>query len=392
MAADLRLNKELAMAPPLPVFTKYDPVLPDWGSGVWDHPVPPTRPLKSLHQAVHVTWLGSDFEDELAGLFSEHAEASPLAIGVAALVLQSAYVNTFFQAAVAKLATPFGNFRAAEPKGVPRATEKVTNPDDYYGQNGVPPGKCWDWRSEAVHGIQADAHGDPQREHAKATARVRGSVGSLLDCLRCSLETTDNTAQEQFINTLRRHQGGKVFKALRQKSTLHVLSDVKQCLMNFLFTPSRGGKALTFGDLARDPAFQLAAEKTKQDNKLGGAVFRAAVALLKHPALAGAPIQMVVEVQLYLDVFLRERKVVHAFYKLARANSLMSLTMDCVKFAAPGNRGTACSDEDAAGRVWLKMLGIDYTGDVWDLNGRCKTADDLRNVSVLLACNTVKHL
>lgn len=312
MAADLRLNKELAMDPPLPGCTKYDPVLPDWGSGVWDQPVPPTRPPKSLHQAVYIAWLGSDFEDELADFFSEHAEANPLAIGVAALVLQSAYVNTFFQAEAAKLAAPFGNFRAAEPKGVPRATEKVTNPDDYYGKNGVPPGKCWDWRAEVADGIQADAHGDPPREHAKATARVRGSVGSLLDCLRCSIETKDNTAQERFIDTLRRYQGGKVFRALRQKSTLHVLSDVKQCLMNFLFTPIRGGKTLAFGDLARDPAFQSAAEKAKLDNKMGVAVFRAALALLKHPALASAPIRMVVEVQLYLDVFLRERKVLQA--------------------------------------------------------------------------------
>lgn len=71
----------------------------------------------------------------------------------------------------------------------------------------------------------------------------------------------------------------------------------------------------------------------------------------------------------------------------------MSLTMDCVKFAAPGNHGMACSDEDAAGRIWMKMLGVDYTEDRWTLDGRCKTADDLRNLSTLLACmNTVISL
>ena len=389
LAVDMGCAKELAMNPPLPVFPKFDPLAVACDAAYGDH-VAAARSHQSLHQALHVHWLSEAFEDDLATFFAtNYPTINVLEVCATTLILQSAYVNDLFKSEVEKLAAPFGNFRSADVKGLPRALEKMTNPLDYYGPNGVPPGKRWD-RTHAEGIEPSGAYGDPATEQTKAIARVRGSAGGIGDVIRCSLETDDNAKQERFVHALRTHEGGSVFQALRQKSTLHTLSDVKQCLMNFLYTPRHGngkGKPVTFKDMVQNPAFTFTMEAAKCNHGLDEGIFATCLDLLRHPGLANQPIQLITEIQLYLSVFLRARKDVHAYYKVARSDNLMSLTMDCIKFAASVHNGMACAPDDVAGRLLLKLHAVDIASNSWNLDKRDLTDKDLRAVGQLLAGN-----
>ena len=385
LAADMGCDKELAMNPPLPVFPKFDPLAVACDATHGDH-VAAARSHQSMHQALHMHWLSEAFEDDLTTFFeTNHPTINVLEVCATTLILQSACVKS----EVEKIAAPFGNFRSADVKGIPRALEKMTNPLDYHGPNGVPPGKRWD-RTHAEGIEPSGMHGDPATEQTKATARVRGSAGCVVDVIRCSLETEDNAKQERFVHALRTHEGGSVFQALRQKSTLHTLSDVKQCLMNFLCAPRHAngkGKPVTFKDMVQNPAFTFTMEAAKWNHGLDEVVFAACLDLLRHPGLANQPIQLITEIQLHLSVFLRARKDVHACYKMARSDNLMSLTMDCVKFAASVHNGMACAPDDVAGRLLLKLHTVDIASESWNLDKRDLTDKDLRAVGQLLTGN-----
>ena len=145
------------MDPRLPVFPKFDPsatiTIPDPARGGYLKTVINARPNQTIHQTLHVGWLGEGFEDDLAEFFAKrHPDLNALEVCTTTLILQSAYVNDLFQSEVEKIAAPFGNFRSAAIKGIPRALEKVTNPLDYFGRNGMPPGRRWD--ATAVDGIK----------------------------------------------------------------------------------------------------------------------------------------------------------------------------------------------------------------------------------------------
>ena len=388
MAKDMGCDKELAMDPPLPVFPKFDPLATEYSETYGDY-MSVIRSEQSLHQALHVHWLGEAFEQDLAKFFAEkHPDANSLEVCATTLILQSACVNGLFQSEVEKIAAPFGNFRSAAIKGIPRALEKVTNPLDYFGPNGVPPGKCWDETHD--DGIKPSEYGSIETEQAKAFARNRGSVGAVVDSIRCSLETDTNTTQERFVHTLREHHNGSVFQVQRQKSTLHTLSDVKQCLVNVLYTPRHpSGDAVTFNDMVRSTTFMATTEAVRKDNGISENIFAACLDLLRHPSLVNKPIQLICETQLYLSDFLRARKEVHAYYKMARSDNLMSLTMDCISFASFDgiDGGMACSQDDVAGRLLLKLLALDIFSDTWDLENRGLGDDHARILGELLADN-----
>eukprot|EP00729_Bicosta_minor_P013154 gene13154-21276_t len=84
----------------------------------------------------------------------------------------------------------------------------------------------------------------------------------------------------------------------------------------------------------RNPRFQAAVTAAKQANPtISAYVWEPALQLLAHPTFAGQPVAMVIEVQLYLEEFLHFRKLVHCYYKIARAPNLASLAQDCRKYA-----------------------------------------------------------
>lgn len=57
--------------------------------------------------------------------------------------------------------------------------------------------------------------------------------------------------------------------------------------------------------------------------------------VLADPAQAAEPFEVVVELQLFLEAFLDKRKLVHGYYKIARAPHLAALARDCAaKYSA----------------------------------------------------------
>ena len=84
----------------------------------------------------------------------------------------------------------------------------------------------------------------------------------------------------------------------------------------------------------RNPRFQAALATAKLANPtVSPYVWGPALQLLAHQTFAGQPVEMVIEVQLYLEEFLQFRKQVHCYYKITRAPNLASLAQDCRKYA-----------------------------------------------------------
>lgn len=94
----------------------------------------------------------------------------------------------------------------------------------------------------------------------------------------------------------------------------------------------RMNKTTTFKP--RNPLFQQALSAAKESNPaISPYVWEPAVKLIAHPTFATEPVAMVIEVQLYLEEFLKYRKAVHCYYKITRAPHLASLAQDCRKYA-----------------------------------------------------------
>ena len=84
----------------------------------------------------------------------------------------------------------------------------------------------------------------------------------------------------------------------------------------------------------RNPAFIAALSSAKHTNpEVSPYVWEAALKLLAHPTFELEQVQMIIEVQLYLEEFLAFRKTVHCYYKITRAPNLSSLAQDCRKYA-----------------------------------------------------------
>ena len=84
----------------------------------------------------------------------------------------------------------------------------------------------------------------------------------------------------------------------------------------------------------RNPLFISALATAREANPtVSPYVWEPALKLIAHPTFAAQPVAMVIEVQLYLEEFLKFRKAVHCFYKITRAPNLASLAQDCRKYA-----------------------------------------------------------
>ena len=107
---------------------------------------------------------------------------------------------------------------------------------------------------------------------------------------------------------------------------------------------SGGGRLSTLPDMEprnfvaafkpRNPAFANAVESAKETNPhVSGYLWEPALKLLAHPTFAAEPVAMVIEVQLYLEEFLKYRKAVHCYDKITRAPHLAALAQDCRAYA-----------------------------------------------------------
>jgi hypothetical protein len=190
--------------------------------------------------------------------------------------------------------------------------------------------------------------------------------------------------QENLLTSLHMHKDGDVQKwlVLRVKNRLEEKeAQVKCVLCNLLYTPTTdtedafsdyfmvpaGGVALVlkrsddvaehgagcdsmtaraagtgkkrpvvFADMVAHTTFHRTVSYVRDRDGFSEAVVEMAVRLLSHPSLARQSIEMVVEVQLYIPHFLRQRKLLHWFYKLARAETGVSLATDCAEHGAEG--------------------------------------------------------
>ena len=68
---------------------------------------------------------------------------------------------------------------------------------------------------------------------------------------------------------------------------------------------------MTFSDMCKDPQFQKLALDAKHRNNIADDVFEAALTMLQSSSLSKKRIEMIVELQLYLNYFLEKRRMCH---------------------------------------------------------------------------------
>jgi hypothetical protein len=68
-----------------------------------------------------------------------------------------------------------------------------------------------------------------------------------------------------------------------------------------------------------------------------------------EPALGGAAVQLVVEVQMHLDFFLQERSKTHLWFKILRSSTLKTLNLDCCAYRDAADADTAGDGEGEEG-------------------------------------------
>lgn len=202
---------------------------------------------------------------------------------------------------------------------------------------------------------------------------LENPCGGILDVLRLSLVTQDRAMQEELLNLLM-HESYPTLTPIRSKSTMQDESaKVKMELWNFVFRPkgltfgsmTGGSKTVEvkrlgiFGDISNTADFYEetpsqyqraprtimqtipnnkelidAIDRAKKANtSVSVYVWAAATDLLCHPALAATNVAMICELQVYLDVFLAHRKLMHLPYKIDRSGGLLQLAQDCFSFS-----------------------------------------------------------
>lgn len=388
-----------------------------------------TNPLfkvKQGHtQAAHVPYLQPQFDPVARALLDDPAWAErigssdPLRVLLTMLAVHSEYVHIMLTELYPDgLGAAHGAALSALPKGLDRMRVKATG--DYEGVGVAPnrPGENW----QKLHALKA---GGKRREGAIGDAlydapplpdvqyaRAATSTACLLDTVRRSVTTATLASQEAFLDEL--VQDASRWELLRVKSTLaDPLSTVKQCLVNMAFSApstavrddaadarqfanasSAGHSQQTYSEMTASASFALAVERVQQRNSVGDGIIAAACELLRSPQLASKPITLVVEVQLYIDYFLKQRKRVHAFYKVLRADSALALSADCAKYAAEGS-AMSCSAEMLQHRAVIvtRIIGRDacYLLDTWEIDGiQVSQAADLG--ALLAVTTTVQRL
>ena len=104
------------------------------------------------------------------------------------------------------------------------------------------------------------------------------------------------------------------------------------------YTPTRTnakGKdvAITYGDMTADPLFTTLAKAVQQKAELSDQHLEAATKMLSQKTLTKRPITMIIEFQLYHPLFLDIKRKLHGIYKFCRADTLLDLVKDLLKYA-----------------------------------------------------------
>ena len=85
--------------------------------------------------------------------------------------------------------------------------------------------------------------------------------------------------------------------------------------------------------MTADPLFATLAKAVQQKNELSDQHIEAATRMLSHKTLAKHPITMIIEFQLYHPLFLDIKRKLHGIYKFCRADTLLDLVKDLLKYA-----------------------------------------------------------
>ena len=323
-----------------------------------DEPTNPLYKVRAGHsQAQHVPYLRREFDASIASLLADPEWAKrlgstdPLRVLLAMLAVHSECVDSAMTAMYPHgLGASHGTPLSAVPKAMDRMRVKVTG--DYGGVGVAPnrPGESWRPLHQLQGVVPEGAIGEPFYDNVPAPphvllARASTATACLMDTVRRSLTTDGLEAQEAFLEEL--VGDAERWRLLRIKSTMQDdAATVKQCLVNMAFTPLSTGvdasRPQTYADMTSSADFDLAAERVRERNHVDAATIAAACELLRSPAIRDEPTTLVVEVQLYISQFLEERKRVHGFYKILRADTPWALTADCAKFAAPEGSTMAC--------------------------------------------------
>ena len=91
--------------------------------------------------------------------------------------------------------------------------------------------------------------------------------------------------------------------------------------------------AITYGDMTADPLFTTLAEAVQRKAELSDQHLEAATKMLSHKTLTKRPITMIIEFQLYHPLFLDIKRKLHGIYKFCRADTLLDLVKDLLKYA-----------------------------------------------------------
>lgn len=374
---------------------------------------PDYRVKFGVTQASYVAYLRPEFDSVTQHLLKDPAwteklgSSDPLRVLLAMVAIHSEYVDaTITKLYPAGLGHEHGSPMNPSPKGLDRMRVKATG--DYSGIGVAPSRSGESWRKLHILGPAKrckGAIGEPLYDHAPSDdvlySRAATAVGCLLDTVRRSLTTKTTEAQEVFLKSLL--LDASRWRVLRIKSTLQDdQATVKQCLVNVVFNaPSEqatsanvNGECQTYAEMTNSAMFEEAVQRVRERNTVGDGVLDAACELFRSPQIASEPITLVVELQMYVDYFLEQRKRVHAFYKLLRADTPLALTADCAKYGVEGST-LGCSTDMLQHRavVITRILGGEscYLFDEWALDG-LQSAHSGDLAAVLAVTRTLRRL
>eukprot|EP00039_Didymoeca_costata_P000779 m.47232 g.47232 ORF g.47232 m.47232 type:complete len:418 (-) comp10468_c0_seq1:101-1354(-) len=196
-------------------------------------------------------------------------------------------------------------------------------------------------------------------------------IGMLRDTVRRSLECENLNSQQKFLDFLADESS---WQPLRQKNTLlDENSSVKQCLVNYLFMPTRTTGfftkkkvKVTFANMMKSKKFKQAAKQVKKRNNIANDTYDAAVKLLKNRTLETQNIDMIVEIQLYLNHFLEKRRMCHIWYKIVRSSGCKALTLDCAKYATNATMAYQAPPREI--QIFYKNHKINETDKNWNIH------------------------
>eukprot|EP00039_Didymoeca_costata_P016424 m.295070 g.295070 ORF g.295070 m.295070 type:complete len:772 (+) comp16393_c3_seq2:55-2370(+) len=162
-------------------------------------------------------------------------------------------------------------------------------------------------------------------------------------------------------------------------------ASVKCCKAHFIYKPASQGdysgfdnsqpdRDETFGAMLSSPRFQSVAKAFKAVNNIQDDLYDAALKLLSHKLLQQKPIQIIVEIQLYLEPFYEKSRLANLWLRVCRAPNARVLTQDFAIYASSFSDQNIENDflEDRGDTLreslhWLRKHDVTSMLD-WDLS------------------------